>query len=123
VSSTAAFDSSAIGRWRAEPAAFIEQVLINPETSEPFVLLPAEREFLKHALTTGSDDRLLHPELIYSAPKKSGKTVFAALMLCCAGADEANLLSVGDNVCGLQRGISVVGAALQQGHGAAVDRR
>jgi hypothetical protein len=81
VSRTAAIDSFEIDRWRADPAAFVEQVLINPDTGKPFELLPAERLFLSHALTIGLDGRLLHPELIYSAPKKSGKTVFAALML------------------------------------------
>ena len=81
MSRTAAIDSFEIDRWRADPAAFVEQVLINPDTGKPFELLPAERLFLSHALTIGLDGRLLHPELIYSAPKKSGKTVFAALML------------------------------------------
>ena len=36
-----------LARWRADPAAFIEHVLHNPETGEPFVLLPAERAFLR----------------------------------------------------------------------------
>ena len=57
----------------------IEQVLINPETNAPFVLLDAEREFLKHAFATGADGRLLYPEQVYACPKKSGKTMFAAI--------------------------------------------
>ena len=61
--------------------AFIETHLINPETNTPFKLLPAEREFLKHALTLDHDGRLKHSELIYGAIKKSGKTGFAALFL------------------------------------------
>jgi hypothetical protein len=34
-------------RYRANPVLFIEEVLINPETARPFVLLPAEKKFLK----------------------------------------------------------------------------
>src|SRR5262245_57940760 len=70
----------ALTRWRADPAAFIERHLIDPETGKPFKLLPAERAFLRHALATDRDGRLRYPELIYGAPKKSGKTGFAAIL-------------------------------------------
>jgi hypothetical protein len=66
-------------RWRANPIVFIQQVLINPETTKPFVLLEAERAFLRHAFTIGPDGRLLYPEQVYACPKKSGKTTFAAI--------------------------------------------
>src|SRR5262249_17773814 len=72
---------SALARWRADPCGFIEKHLINPETDRPFVLLPAEREFLRHALTTDGDGRLLYPDMVYGAIKKSGKTGFAALFV------------------------------------------
>ena len=62
------------------PLAFIRH-LNDPETGQPFVLNAAEALFLKHAFKTGSDGRLLYPELLYSCPKKSGKTTFAALLL------------------------------------------
>ena len=68
-----------LARWRANPIGFIQQVLINPETKRPFVLLDAERLFLAHAFATGADGRLLYPEQIYACPKKSGKTTFAAI--------------------------------------------
>ena len=42
-------------RWRADPIAFIEEILIDPETKKPFMLLDAERAFLKHAFATGAD--------------------------------------------------------------------
>src|SRR5262245_3209228 len=74
------FTPKAHARWRTDPAAFIERHLVDPETGKPFVLLPAERAFLKHALRTDADGRLLFPELIYGAPKKSGKTGFAAIL-------------------------------------------
>ena len=69
-------DDSSLAYWREHPAEFIEQCLINPETGKPFVLLEAEKQFLKHAFTLGPDGRLLYPTLIYSAIKKSGKTTF-----------------------------------------------
>ena len=70
-----------LARWRADPIKFIQEVLIDPETGRPFVLLDAERTFLKHAFATGPDGRLLYPEQIYSCPKKSGKTTFAAIFV------------------------------------------
>jgi phage terminase large subunit-like protein len=66
-------------RWRADPVSFIENVLCDPETGEPFKLLTAERDFLAHAFKTDADGRLLYPEQVYGAIKKSGKTGFAAL--------------------------------------------
>jgi phage terminase large subunit-like protein len=68
-------------RWRADPISFIEEVLINPETGKPFVLLDAEREFLTHAFKIDHDGRLVYPEQCYSAPKKTGKTVLGAIHL------------------------------------------
>ena len=68
-----------LARWRADPAAFIEHVLHNPETGKPFTLLPAERVFLQHAFKRDAAGRLLYPEQVFGAPKKSGKTGFAAL--------------------------------------------
>jgi phage terminase large subunit-like protein len=70
-------------RWQRDPCAFIEEVLHNPETGKPFVLLDAERDFLKYAFDTDAGGRLLFPEQIFAAPKKSGKTGFAALHMLC----------------------------------------
>jgi hypothetical protein len=72
-------DGDALERWQRDPARFITEVLINPETGAPFVLLPAEVTFLQHAYRTGDDGRLFFPEQVYSCPKKSGKTGFAAM--------------------------------------------
>jgi phage terminase large subunit-like protein len=68
-----------LARWRTSPIAFIQQVLIDPETKRPFVLLDSERSFLTHAFAVTADGRLRYPEQIYSCPKKSGKTTFAAI--------------------------------------------
>jgi Phage Terminase len=73
--------TTSIDRWCAHPTEFIEQVLIDPETGKPFVLLDAERWFLKFAFSTDENGRLLYPELIYGAIKKSGKTTFAAVFV------------------------------------------
>ena len=78
---TATLDHKMLARWKASPEAFIETALIDPVTDKPFVLLPAERDFLQYAFKTGTDGRLLFPEQIYGAPKKSGKTGFAALLI------------------------------------------
>jgi phage terminase large subunit-like protein len=70
-----------LNKWRANPASFIESLLYDPETSRQFKLLPAERDFLAHAFQTDKDGKLLYPEQVFAAPKKSGKTGFAALHL------------------------------------------
>ena len=60
----------------------------NPETGAPFELYPAQVEFLRRAFTLTFEGRLPYPEIIFSAPKKSGKTalssmcaIYAALVL------------------------------------------
>jgi hypothetical protein len=66
-------------RYRANPFLFVEEILINPETREPFKLLKAEKTFLRHAFRRRPNGRLLYPEQVYACPKKSGKTTFAAI--------------------------------------------
>lgn len=74
-------DDNVLDRWKADPVAFIQTVLINPETDQPFELLPAELDFLRYAFETDENGRLKFPEQVYGAPKKSGKTGFAALLI------------------------------------------
>jgi len=76
---TVTLDAVTLARWREAPETFVE-CLIDPEYGRAFELLPAEREFLKHCFKTGHDGRLLYPDLVYSAPKKTGKTGFAAML-------------------------------------------
>jgi len=66
-------------RWLADPTAFVREVLIDPETGKPFELYPAEELFLRSGFTLTSGGRLPFPELLYSGPKKSGKTGLAAM--------------------------------------------
>jgi phage terminase large subunit-like protein len=76
-----ALDTSALVRWQRQPLSFIAEILRDPETGKPFVLLDAERAFLEHAYQTDASGRLVYPEQLYGAPKKSGKTGFAAMHL------------------------------------------
>jgi phage terminase large subunit-like protein len=68
-----------LNAWKSDPVAFIHEVLINPETGKAFVLYDAEIEFLRRAFTLTPEGRLPFPEMIFSAPKKSGKTGLAAM--------------------------------------------
>jgi Terminase large subunit, endonuclease domain len=65
---------------KPDPVAFVERTLIDPETGTFFVLTDAQRLFLRHALKIKSG-RLAYPEIVFSAPKKSGKTGFAAMTM------------------------------------------
>ena len=67
--------------WKRDPIAFIREVPRDPETGKPFELYPTQERFLREGLTPTSDGRLLYPELLYSAPKKSGKTATAAMVV------------------------------------------
>ena len=74
----ATFGEDPRARYVGNPIAFAE-ALIDPETGLPFELYPAERRFLEEALTLTADGRLPYPELVFSCPKKSGKTTLAAI--------------------------------------------
>jgi hypothetical protein len=67
--------------WRADPIAFVRDFCRNPETGQPFELYPAEVRFLREALTLTPWGQLPYSELVYSAPKKSGKTALAAMIV------------------------------------------
>ena len=68
-------------RWMASPIAFIEDCLCDPETGEPFVLNSAERDFLRLAFKLNDNGKLVFPELVFGAIKKSGKTTLAAIIM------------------------------------------
>lgn len=78
---SAVFSAENIARWRADPIAFIEEILVDPETERPFALNPAQRRFLARAFRLMADGRLCFPELVFSGPKKSGKTGLAAMIV------------------------------------------
>ncbi|MBE3597557.1 MAG: hypothetical protein IMX02_01675 [Limnochordaceae bacterium] len=64
-----------LGRFRADPSAFA-RALVNPETGRAFELLPAQEAFLRELFRP---EGVRYSEAVFSAPKKSGKTTFAAL--------------------------------------------
>jgi len=47
-----------VARWKHDPVAFVREVLVDPETGQPFVLYPAQERFLRAALTVGANGRL-----------------------------------------------------------------
>ncbi len=67
-------------RWKRDPVAFIRDVLRDPQTGKAFDLYPAERRFIAEAFTVLPDGRLRCSEIVFSAPKKSGKTAIAAML-------------------------------------------
>jgi phage terminase large subunit-like protein len=69
-----------IARWKRDPVAFIRQALVNPETNTPFELYPDEQRFIRKAFTVTAAGALPFAEILFSAPKKSGKTALAAML-------------------------------------------
>ena len=88
-------------RWRANPAEFVREALINPETGQPFELYAAEERYLLEAFTVDGAGRLPFPELIFSGPKKTGKTGFAAIcvlyVVIVLGGDYAEAICVAND--------------------------
>ena len=76
---TAALEHDALDRWQREPVRFIEEVLRDPKTGQPFQLFAAQRTFFDHAWRTGDDGRLLYPDQCVGWIKKTGKTSTSAM--------------------------------------------
>lgn len=76
---TEALDRNTLERWRQRPIEFIEQVLRDPETGQPFQLFDAERQFFEHCWQRNDDGRLRYTEQCVGAPKKSAKTQIAGM--------------------------------------------
>lgn len=70
-----------LATWKRDPVAFINDVLIDPETSQPFVLFPIQERFLRELFSLTPDGRLKYPEAVYGCPKKSGKSTTAAMAM------------------------------------------
>ncbi|MGH2749351.1 MAG: terminase large subunit domain-containing protein [Actinomycetota bacterium] len=69
-----------IASYADDPVGFIQDVLVDPETGEPFVLYRAQKRFMRRALKL-KNGRLRYSELVYACPKKSGKTATAAMIV------------------------------------------
>ena len=74
-------DATALARFKRSPIEFIEHVLCDPETGQPFTLSEAERQFLERAFTLNDNGKLTYPEQVFGAIKKSGKTTLAAIIM------------------------------------------
>jgi phage terminase large subunit-like protein len=76
-------------------------LLRDPETGKPFELYPAQVRFLREGFTPGRDGGLPFSELVYSCPKKSGKTATAAMatlyVVLCLGGPYAEAYCVADD--------------------------
>ena len=72
------------------PVAFIRRVIKKSELGKPFKLMPFQEEILNLAFDFDEDGRLPYDTVIFSCPKKSGKTTLnAALTLYWALTQEA----------------------------------
>ncbi len=73
-----------------DPVGFIDDLIWYNELGQPFHLLDHQRELLRLAFAFDEDDRLPWDTIIYSCPKKSGKTTInAAVALWWAFCHEA----------------------------------
>ena len=68
-------------RWRTRPIYFIEQVLRDPETGQPFELYEAQKQFFEHCWDRDTNGRAVYPEQCVGAPKKTGKTTIGGIHL------------------------------------------
>jgi phage terminase large subunit-like protein len=74
------YNGTARARWRQDIVAFISEVLVDPETGEPFKLYPEQITFLRQAFELTAGGRMRYTELCFSAGKKAGKTSLAAMI-------------------------------------------
>lgn len=82
--------SDRLARYPTDPVAFIDDCLPRSELGRPWRLAPHQRAILRQAFSFDRDGRLPYDTLLYSCPKKSGKTTLnAALTLWWAFTQEA----------------------------------
>jgi hypothetical protein len=92
--------------WRRNPALFITQALVNPQTGGRFELFEAERVFLKCAFRPTADGDLPYRDILWSCIKKSGKSTFGALCLLyvvvCLGGNYAEAYIISNDLAQAQ---------------------
>jgi hypothetical protein len=74
-------NGSAIGRWKSDPIAFVREVLINPETGQPFELYPEQERFFREALTPRQTGACAIRNRYSARPRRVGKTAGAAMAM------------------------------------------
>jgi phage terminase large subunit-like protein len=62
------------------PVTFIEKYVRKSELGKPFKLFPHQREILNLAFTFDKNGKLPYDTVIFSCPKKSGKTTLNAAL-------------------------------------------
>ena len=67
-----------LNRYPRDPVAFIDDLVKKNELGQPFRLLDHQKEVLSRAFAFDGDGRLPYDTIIYSCPKKSGKTTINA---------------------------------------------
>jgi len=72
--------SGTLERYAHDPVAFIDDLVTMNELGQPFRLLDHQREILRLAFAFDGEGRLPWETIVYSAPKKSGKTLINALL-------------------------------------------
>lgn len=71
-----------LDRYPWEPELFIDTLIHHNEIGGGFALAQHQRDFLRIAFAFDADGRLPWDTIVYSAPKKSGKTGFGAAVTC-----------------------------------------
>jgi hypothetical protein len=67
-------------RWRADPCAFIREVLREPRSGKPYTLFSEQQRFIGESFTLTPAGRLPYSTAVYSTPKKNGKSTTAAML-------------------------------------------
>jgi phage terminase large subunit-like protein len=67
-----------VQRYFRDPAFFLEHEWIRPETGKPIKLLPHQKRILRHVFHRDKNGRFAYDTVVWSAPKKSGKTEIGA---------------------------------------------
>ena len=71
-----------LANYAHDPVAFLDRYITRNELGQPFQLLPHQREVLRLAFAFDQHGRLPWDTVIYSCPKKSGKTTINAAITC-----------------------------------------
>lgn len=68
-------------RYRTDIVAFIDDCILRTEEGQPFRLADHQRKILRLAFRFSPDGKLAYVTIVYSAPKKSGKTCINAIVV------------------------------------------
>ncbi len=74
-------DMSRMRRYRTDIVAFIDDCILRTEEGQPFRLADHQRKILRLAFRFSPDGKLAYVTIVYSAPKKSGKTCINAIVV------------------------------------------